>query len=87
MILPLHVVLISVLVNLTSLLMDPTFAQLAPADAARKLFLTQALVSAGLMSVSAGLLSGLYLFYLNLGRWFSRLGSRRSDSIPRSGAS
>jgi hypothetical protein len=77
MVLPLHIVLISVLVNLSNLIFDPAFAQLAPVDAARKLFLTQALVSTGLLSASAGLLSVMYLFYLNLGRWFNRWGSRR----------
>lgn len=69
MILPLHVVVVSTLVNLNNLLADPAFG---PVEAARKLFLTQALVSAGLMTVSAVLLIGIYLFYLNLGRWFNR---------------
>lgn len=83
MVLPLYVVVISVLVNLSNLIFDPSFAQLAPVDAARKLFLTQALVSTGVMSASAGLLSVMYLFYLNLGRWFNRWGARRSVRADR----
>jgi hypothetical protein len=78
MVLPLHIVLISVLVNLSNLIFDPAFAQLVPVEAARKLCLTQALVSTGLLSASTGILSILYLFYLNLGRWFNRWGLHRS---------
>jgi len=73
MVLPLHVTVISTLINL---LADPAFEQVASAEAARKLFLTQALVSAGLMTASAALLTGIYLFYLNLGRWFNRRNAR-----------
>jgi hypothetical protein len=73
MILPLHVTVVSVLINLNSLLIDP--------QAARHLFLTQALVSSGLMTASAALLIVIYLFYLNLGRWFNRRVSPR----PRQG--
>jgi hypothetical protein len=75
MILPLHVVVLSTLVNLNTLLAVPA----APVEAARRLFLTQALVSAGLMTVSAVLLTGIYLFYLNLGRWFSGRISRHTN--------
>jgi len=75
MILPLHVVVLSTLVNLNTLLAAPA----APVEAARRLFLTQALVSAGLMTGSAALLTGIYLFYLNLGRWFNRRNARRAN--------
>ena len=75
MILPLHVVVISTLVNLLAV---PTFGQAAPVEAARTLFLTQAQVSAGLMAASAVLLTGVYLFYLHLGRWFNRRNARRT---------
>jgi hypothetical protein len=79
MILPLHVTIFSVLVNLYNLLIDPAFAQSAPMEVARKLFLTQVLVSTGLMAASAAILTSIYLFYLNLGRWFSRRGSRHTN--------
>ena len=73
MVLPLQVTVFATLLNLNSLLLDP-----ARADGSRQLFLSQALLSAGLMFAAAGLLSGIYLFYLALGRWFSRWNSRRS---------
>jgi hypothetical protein len=75
MVLPLHVVLISVLITLNTLLIDPAPAHLASAEIAHKLFLSQALISGGLMTASAAILSAIYLFYLNLGRWFSRVNS------------
>jgi hypothetical protein len=71
MILPLHVAVFSVLINLTSLTAS-AFAQSTPVEVARKLFLTQTLVSAGLAGVSIVALTAIYLFYLNLGRWFKR---------------
>jgi hypothetical protein len=67
MVLPLHVTVTSVLLNLTI-----CFGKSAPAEVARKLFLTQALASIGLAGVSIVLLIVIYLFYLNLGRWFKR---------------
>jgi hypothetical protein len=76
MILPLHVTVFSVLINLTSF---SAFEQSTPADVARKLYLTQALVSAGLAVVSIVALTVTYLFYLNLGRWFKRWRSHRSN--------
>jgi hypothetical protein len=75
MVLPLYVTVLSVLVNL---LADPVFTQSAAVEAARKLFLIQALLSTGLMAVSAAILTGIYLIYLNLGRWFNRWVSRQS---------
>ncbi len=77
MVLPLQVVVVAGLVNLNCLLSNPVLAQSAPAEVARKLFLTQALVSSGLLIASAAALIILYLFYLNLGRWFSRQSSLR----------
>lgn len=79
MILPLHVTVFSVLINLNSLLIDPAFTSSAPVEMARNLFLTQALVSSGLMVASAIVLTTIYLFYLNLGRWFNRQASRRPN--------
>ncbi len=81
MILPLHVTVFSVLINLASLLAAPVFPQPAPVEVARKLFLTQALSSAGLMAASASLLIVIYLFYLNLGRWFSKWNSSRTSGL------
>jgi hypothetical protein len=69
----------SVLINLNSLLLDPALVQTIPKEVVRTLFLTQALVSSGLMAASAAVLTIIYLFYLNLGRWFSRWGSRQSN--------
>ncbi|HEX2998226.1 MAG TPA: hypothetical protein VHP14_25600 [Anaerolineales bacterium] len=58
MVLPLYVTVFSLLVNL----LNP------PSD----LFQTQALWSGGLMVGASAILSGAYLFYLNLGRWFNK---------------
>ena len=82
MVLPLHVTVFSVLINLTSLLADPAFAQPTTAEVARKLFLTQAMVSTFLMAISASTLTIIYLFYLNLGRWFNRWNSRQTNNSP-----
>jgi hypothetical protein len=57
MVLPLDVTVVSALINLSS---------------AQNIFLTQALVSSGMATASIILLSVIYLFYLNLGRWFKR---------------
>ncbi|MBI5954677.1 MAG: hypothetical protein HY865_23720 [Chloroflexi bacterium] len=57
MVLPLHVTVVSALVNLSS---------------AQNIFLAQALVSSGMAAAAVSLLSVIYLFYLNLGRWFKR---------------
>jgi hypothetical protein len=62
MVLPLYTCVITVLINLRGL-------------SPERLFLTQGLVSLGLMAASAAVLSAIYLFYLRLGRWFSRRGS------------
>ena len=78
MILPLHVTVFSVLINLT-ILLGPAFLQSAPEELARKLFLTQALTSTGLGMASAAFLISIYLFYLNLGRWFKRWRLRQSN--------
>jgi hypothetical protein len=67
MILPLYVTLLSVLINLTI-----CFAPSTPTEVARKIFLTQALASSGLAMASIVILTAIYLFYLNLGRWFKR---------------
>jgi hypothetical protein len=67
MILPLYVTVISVLINLTICL-----GQSAPAKLAQTLFLTQALASSGIVAAAILLLIAIYLFYLNLGRWFKR---------------
>jgi hypothetical protein len=61
MVLPLYVTIISVLINI----------QFVPQNNWH-LFLTQALVSLGLIAASIIILTAIYLLYLNLGRWFSR---------------
>jgi hypothetical protein len=70
MILPLYVTVISVLINLTV-----CFGQSTSTELARRLFLAQALASSGLAAVAIILLIAIYLFYLNLGRWFKRRSS------------
>jgi hypothetical protein len=67
MILPLHVTVFSVLINL-----NIPFAQSMPVEAVQKLFLTQALASIGSAVIPIAALIVIYLFYLNLGRWFKR---------------
>lgn len=64
MVLPLYVCVIAVLINLHDL--EP-----------ERLFLTQGLVSLGLMATAVAVLSAIYLFYLRLGRWFSRRNGQR----------
>jgi hypothetical protein len=71
MVLPIQVSVISVLINLNHFLSGSTFSQ-PLSEATRGLFLTQALVSIGAMTASIVLLIIIYLFYLKLGRWFSK---------------
>jgi hypothetical protein len=65
MVLPLYVTVFSVLVNLLNPSSD--------------LFLTQALLSSGSIVAASAILTGAYLFYLNLGRWFKRWLSHQSS--------
>lgn len=71
MVLPLHVTVFSVLINLNHVLAN---APLSPplTEIAWRLFRTQVLVSMGEITASIILLVVIYLFYLNLGRWFSK---------------
>jgi hypothetical protein len=78
MVLPLYVSVLSVLINLTNAPASADFTQPGLAGAGR-LFLIQALVSTGLMTASIVALSAIYLFYLGLGRWFSKWNSSRSS--------
>ncbi len=75
MVLPMYVSVISVLVNLNHLLTDSTYLQ-PLAEVPWGLYLTQALVSLGIIIASITLLILIYLFYLNLGRWFSKRNKR-----------
>ncbi len=77
MVLPLYISVLAVLVNLTSVLDSSAFVFI-PAGM-WKLYQTQALVSSGVVTVSIGVLTIIYLFYLNLGRWFSKWNSRHQD--------
>jgi len=70
MILPLYVTMVSVLTNLTV-----CFGQAGPEELAQR----QALTSIGLATASVILLSLIYLFYLNLGRWFNRHYSSKQN--------
>ena len=67
MVLPLYVSVFSVLINLSSA---------PPVSAPPKLFLLHALASLGLVAVAIVALTSIYLFYLNLGRWFRRWSQR-----------
>jgi hypothetical protein len=77
MVLPLYVCVAAPLINLTGVLADSS--RTVPAlETLRQLFLTQALASLGMIGAAIAALTGLYLFYLNLGRWFKRWNSRRT---------
>jgi hypothetical protein len=71
MVLPIYVCVLSVLVNLALVPTLPANGELLT-QAAGKIFLTQALVSVGTITAAILALSGIYLFYLQLGRSFSR---------------
>ena len=77
MVLPLHVAVFSVLINLNHALASSPIS-LPLAEISWRLFVTQALVSSGVVTASIALLVVIYLFYLNLGRWFSKRNSRQS---------
>jgi hypothetical protein len=70
MVLPLYVSVFSVLINLSSGTASSTFSQPIP-EVAWRLFLSQALASIGIVTAAGVALTVIYLFYLNLGRWFS----------------
>jgi hypothetical protein len=75
MVLPLYVTVLSVLINITKGLGGSTFAFIT--DGPWSWILTQALASTGVIAISAGVLTAIYLFYLNLGRWFSRRNAKK----------
>ena len=74
MVLPLHVSVFSVLINLNHVLANAPLSQ-PLTEISWGLFRTQALVSMGVITASIILLVVIYLFYLNLGRWFSKKNS------------
>ncbi len=76
MVLPLHVSVFSVLINLNHALANSPFSN-PLTEISWGLFGTQALVSIGAVTASITLLVAIYLFYLNLGRWFSKKNSCR----------
>jgi hypothetical protein len=77
MVLPLQVSVFSILINLNHALVYSPFSQ-PPPEVSWELFVTQALISAGVITASIILLTTIYLFYLNLGRWFNKWNSRQS---------
>ncbi len=79
MVLPLQVSVFSILINLNHALANSPFSS-PPTKIPWGLFRTQALVSTGAVAVSIALLVVIYLFYLNLGRWFKKLNSRQPHS-------
>jgi hypothetical protein len=76
MVLPLYVVVISVLINLSAV-QAGSLSTPAISEVAWQLFTTQALVSSGVVMASVVALTSVYLFYLGLGRWFNQWNSRR----------
>jgi hypothetical protein len=79
MVLPLYVSALSVLINLNNTLANSPFSQPLP-EVSWGLFMTQALVSTGAVAASIVLLVTIYLFYLNLGRWFNKQNSRHKQA-------
>lgn len=78
MALPLYVTVLSVLVNLAGAAPGSAATPDPGTAGAWRPFIIQALVSAGLSSAAFAALTFVYIFYLNLGRWFSKWNSRRS---------
>ena len=78
MILPIHVSVLSILINLTRVSIDtPSIQQLALN--APRLFLQHAWISMGIMIVTCTILSLMYIFYFNLGRWYSSWNRKHSN--------
>jgi hypothetical protein len=73
MALPLYIPVFSVLVNLNACLAGSNVHGVA-----WKLFMTQAAVSVGFITVIILALISMYMFYLNLGRWFSKWNAQRN---------
>ena len=73
MVLPLYVTVFSVLINLSNVMGFPIFTFIP--DGIWKLYIIQALTSTVVITASIVALTGIYLFYLNLGRWFSKWNS------------
>lgn len=76
MVLPLYITVVSVLINLSPLLDPAVFAIVPPGP--WRLFQMQALVSVCILTIAANFLSAIYIFYLNLGRWFSVWNAKRA---------
>jgi len=74
MIWPLYIAVISILVNLNFLM-----GTSAGSVSIWKLYVLQALTSLGLAAISISALVLIYMFYLNLGRWFNRRNTTRSN--------
>lgn len=74
MIWPLYIAVISILVNLNFLM-----GTSAGSVSIWKLYVLQALTSLGLAAISISALVFIYMFYLNLGRWFNRRNTTRSN--------
>lgn len=74
MVWPLYIAVISVLVNLNFAMGDPAYS-----TSIWKLYGLQALTSTGLAAISISALVLIYMFYLNLGRWFTRRNTTGSN--------
>ena len=83
MVLPFYVAVIAPLINLTSLLAATGQSVAATSDFSRTLFLTQFLVSSGLMVAASAILIGIYMLYLNLGRWFKKIRSTKVTKVMK----
>jgi len=77
MVLPLYVSVISVLINLNHAVLNTPFPQ-PFTGVPWSLYKTQALTSSIVVAASITLLVVIYLFYLNLGRWFNKRNANQS---------
>lgn len=77
MALPLYITVVSVLINLSPFF-DPNIFAFIPQGNWR-LFQIHALVSGSMLVAAAAALSVIYIFYLYLGRWFSRWNAKRAE--------
>jgi hypothetical protein len=74
MVLPIYVSVVAVLINLAGVLDISAFSFIP--EGMGRVFLSQALASTGMVAASGIALTAIYLFYLNLARWFSKWNSR-----------
>ena len=77
MVMPVYASVLSVLINLVNVLAGSTYVFIP--EGTWKPFLNQSLASIGLFTASIFTLTTIYLFYMNLGRWFIKWNSHRTS--------